>query len=259
MTNDEGQMRNPWGKLKVSRRWVVVLAAIAIISFLCFAAFRKPAVTLEIVKIETLPLLWLPYVENGVKNGAYDRTVVTLELRNNSKKAIQVAELSSGMVPTFLCAYWANGYWHQDWGSSAYRMHHDKDLVSRPDQVEGLYDFKLETYQGSGRSWRGTTIPWGVKWWGRIAVGPGETIRFSAALLEKDQPCTVIVPFRTPQPMLRHLSFLPDAVTQHLPWLFEQHVIKSEILLNGTETRPALPSGQFDRDIWDGYKPKKKK
>lgn len=93
-------MRNRWSRLKVSRRWVIVLAAIAMASVLAYFVFREPSVTLQVVELKQE--LLRGYQADSLNPGVMVQSetfgsnwVAELELRNNSSQEIQYSGLFS--------------------------------------------------------------------------------------------------------------------------------------------------------------------
>lgn len=230
MTNDEGQMRNRWGKLKVSRKWVISLAAVAIGLLLTYALFRKPAVTLEIVELKQE--LLRGFEPNLSDSRVFHRRtdfelhwVASLELRNNSSSEIQYSGFfSNHNFPEFECLYWTKNVWAGDLGFAA-------DQLAFADYTKR---------EGGG-------IGGGI--WSRVSLRPGEALRFRAEFYDRGKPSFIALSFRTPRSKIKIYDLLPYAVVESLPWRKEWHQAETEVILNGAKETP--PRWTSKPDIFD--------
>ena len=225
-------MTNRWGRLKVSRRWAIVLLGIAFVSLLAFVLVRKPAVRLEIVELKQ-ELLKGYEVDTSDPVISYRRRdfelhwVATLELRNNSSEEIQYyGFFSNPTMPDYGCLHWTGSTWARDPGMSASSM-----------ATEDHY--KRGGSGGTGLNFKPAGLP------------PGGSLRFRVEFYERGKPSFVALPFRTPRPKVTFYELLPRALLESLPWRKAWHQAKSEVILNGATEMPPRWTSKPDIDKYN--------
>ena len=228
MTNDEGQMRNRWGKLKVSWRWAIVLVAIAFVSLLLCALFQNPKVVLEVVEIRSEPSYWgdtflSRYAD---KKAGATQQVATLEIRNDSSRAILVPGEGSDSFQAFRRFSWSKGEWTSDFGSNSTHLSQDRWLMSNSDWFSRPQAKDVSRYIDSRN---GNAV---------CRLLPGQVIRFRAPLGEKGTPATISVQYFTSPPTNMIYRLLPATATKWIPWAKQEHEVRTRVLLNGAAKGP---------------------
>ncbi len=201
-------MRNRWGRLKVSRQWVIVVATVSIALALTFGWFLKAPVTIKILDLKQESLVGFQIYHTGGSTAFEPASkmelhwVGTFELRNNSSKEIEFTSYGlPHQIPRFECLRWENGRWVRDQGLTA-----------------------LIVAGGGGFS--------------DVSLQPGRSIRFKATLYDRQKPTILALLIRTTPPESKLYELLPTSVLDRLPWLKGWLQVETEVIPNSAKEMP---------------------